>query len=181
MDPKEQKQIKNTEFNWPTSIEIKSKNYLVNLKTFVVDDAPEIFSLINRNREHLSQFGDETSHKYPNLESVVSNITNPKKPTRRRFAIRNQNKELVGSINITPDVGDPTSAEIGYYLGSEYTGKGYMSESVKTLTDYAFNNLGCKRIYGKVVIGNTASSNVFKKCGFIETDRNEKEIIFSKK
>jgi len=78
----------------------------------------------------------------------------------------------VGSINITPDKDDSSSAEIGYYLGEEFEGNGYMTEAVKTLSAYAFEKLGCKKVYGKVVEGNDSSVKVLKRCGFIETGRD---------
>lgn len=181
MNLKEKKEVKSLKTNWPVSIEIRSPNSLVELKTFTVSDAPEIFSLIDRNREHLSRFEEdkETSRKYPNLETTVLSITKPRNSNKRRFAIRNQNGEFVGSINLTPDEDDPTSAEVGYYLGSEFTGKGYMTESVKALTDYAFSVLGCKKIYGKVVNGNENSVQVLKRCGFVEMGKTEEnETVF---
>ena len=38
------------------------------------DDAEELFLLIYRNREHLSQFGEGTAKKYPDVESVKQSI-----------------------------------------------------------------------------------------------------------
>jgi len=168
------------EINWPKSIELNSPDNSISLKTFTLDDAPEIFSLIDRNRNHLSQFNDRTSEKYPNLESVVSSITDPKNPNRRRFAIRNQENILVGSINITPNEDDSTSAEIGYYLGLEFTNKGYMTQAVKVLSDYAFNILSCHQVYEKIVNDNKKSFQVAENCGFVETEKTDQnETIFT--
>jgi ribosomal-protein-serine acetyltransferase len=160
-------------------MEIKSPNGEVLLKQFAPQNSEEIFALIDRNREHLSQFGDDTAGKYPDVESVRESIINPKNPDRLRMVIYNKQKELVGSINLTPQEKNPHTGEIGYYLGSKFTGKGYATEAVKTLTDFAFNNLDYKVVFGKVTEGNTASANVLLHSGYVETGRHDNKIEFT--
>ena len=152
----------------------------LSLKQFATQDAEEIFALIDRNREHLSQFGDETAEKYPTLESVRESIGHPKNPKRLRFAIRNKEGQFVGSINITPDEENQRVAEIGYYLGSEFQRQGYMAKAVEMLTDYGFETLAYKTIYGDVTKGNTASSSVLLNAGYKETGRLDGKIRYSK-
>jgi RimJ/RimL family protein N-acetyltransferase len=161
-------------------IEIKSFDGEITLKQFTPLDSEEIFALIDRNRDHLSQFGDETSEKYPTPQTVLDSIEFPKDPKRLRFAIRNKQEQLVGTINLTPDEDDPTIGETGCYLGAEFQKHGYMGKAVQTLTDYAFKTLGYKTIYGDVVVGNTASSNVLLKADYKETKRYDNKIRYSK-
>lgn len=161
-------------------IEIISADGEVILRQFIPKDSREIFSLIDRNREHLSQLGDDTSSKYPTLESVSKSIEIPSNPKRLRFGIRNKQRQFVGSVNITPDDANPGAAEIGYYLGSEFQRKGYVGRAVETLTDYGFNVLDYKTIYGDIVDGNTASVNVLIRAGYKETARHGEKIRFSK-
>ena len=94
--------------------------------------------MINRNRGHFSQFGDETADKYKTLRDVEESILNPKNPNRLRFGVWSSGGEFVGSINLTPDKDNGQRCEIGYYLGPEYIGKGYMLNSVLTLSTYGF-------------------------------------------
>src|SRR5437868_14428116 len=83
-------------------LELVSLDGEVILRQYSPADAQEGFSLIDRNRDHLSQFGDETASKYPTLESFQESILHPKNPRRLRFGIRNKEGLLVGSINLTP-------------------------------------------------------------------------------
>lgn len=138
------------------------------LKQFEVDDAQEIFALIDRNKEHLSQNDDPTAGKYKALRQVVESIVHPdpKKPGRKRFGIWNEKGELVGSVNITPDKNDPTSAEIGYYLGSEFMGRGCMTEAASMLTAFAFDELECEVVYGMVDERNARSKAVLERVGY---------------
>ncbi len=55
-------------------IEIASSDGEVVLRQFTLEDAEEIFKLIDGNREHLSQFGDDTAGKYPTLDSVRESL-----------------------------------------------------------------------------------------------------------
>ena len=161
-------------------IEIKSFDGEIVLRQFTPQDSEEIFALIDRNRDHLSQFGEDTASKYPTLETIQESIEHPKNPKRLRFAIRNKQGQFVGSINITPDEKNPESAEVGYYLGSEFQKRGYAGRAVESLTVYGFNVLGYKTIYGDVSHENTASINVLLRAGFKEAGRHGEKIRFSK-
>lgn len=165
-------------------IEIVSSDREVTLKQLVPQDSEELFALIDRNRAHLSQFGDETASKYPTLESVHASIEDPKNAGRFRFAIRDRQGQLVGRINLTPDKDNSGRAEIGYFLGSEYQGQGFVGRAATALTDYAFGNLGFEEIYADVAQGNAASSRVLVRAGYQETGpspRHEGDIEFIKR
>lgn len=58
------------------------------------------------------------------------------------------------------------SAEIGYWLGKQFWGKGYGAELVKSLLTFGFKNLDLHRIYGSVRTENIASVHILEKTGF---------------
>ncbi|MEC5145257.1 RimJ/RimL family protein N-acetyltransferase [Chitinophaga sp. 180180018-2] len=75
--------------------------------------------------------------------------------------------EIAGVITLTPqDDIYRHSAEIGYWLGIPYHGKGVMTEAVSLLTEYAFRELNIHRIYAGVFAYNEASKKVLQKSGF---------------
>lgn len=154
-------------------IEIYSPDGEIVLRQFTLGDSEEIFQLIDRNRGHLSQFGDDTAQKYPTLESVRGSIERPKNPKRLRFGIRNKEGILAGSINLTPDEDNPERAEIGYYLVAEFQGKGYVTRAVETLTDYGFDHLGYKAIYGVVNKDNIRFARVLRDTGYRISDQTK--------
>lgn len=149
-------------------LELVSLDGEVILRQYTPTDTKEGFALIDRNREHLSQFGDETAEKYPTLESFQESILRPKNPRRLRFGIRNRDGVLVGSINLTPQARNRQRGEIGYYLGAEFQGKGYTTRAVETLTDYAFDQGGYEVLYGDVASRNIASERVLMMAGYID-------------
>jgi ribosomal-protein-serine acetyltransferase len=56
--------------------------------------------------------------------------------------------------------------ELGYWLVEAMTGKGIMTNSVKTLIEYAFTNMGINRIEIRCAVGNFKSSAIPKRLGF---------------
>lgn len=81
--------------------------------------------------------------------------------------------ELCGVCGLIPqqDVYRKT-AEIGYWLGEDYWGKGIASRAVKLLVPYGLNTLGFVRLQTGVFAHNLASMKVLEKNGFV------KEAIF---
>jgi RimJ/RimL family protein N-acetyltransferase len=69
------------------------------------------------------------------------------------------------------------SAELGYWLGEPYWGKGLMTEAVKLVTEYGFSELKLKRIYAGVFETNPASAKVLEKAGYTFESRMSKAVI----
>jgi [ribosomal protein S5]-alanine N-acetyltransferase len=58
------------------------------------------------------------------------------------------------------------SAEIGYWLGEEFWGRGIVTEAVRAVTDYAFATFELCRVYAGVFEWNPASMRVLEKAGY---------------
>lgn len=58
-------------------------------------------------------------------------------------------------------------AEIGYWLGVPYWGKGLIPEAVRRVQRYAFETLGMARLWCAYFDGNEKSKRVQEKCGFV--------------
>ena len=59
------------------------------------------------------------------------------------------------------------AVEIGYGVLSEYEGKGYTTEAVQAMTQWAFGNSGVIFVEAETEPDNKASQRVLEKCGFI--------------
>lgn len=59
------------------------------------------------------------------------------------------------------------SAEIGYWLGEAYWGRGIASAALSALTGYAFKRHGLRRIFATIYAPNAASVRVAEKCGYV--------------
>ena len=82
--------------------------------------------------------------------------------------------ELVGSIALRIDTGSPEAsvADIGYWIGAPYWGKGYATEAGDAIIGRA-RELGVKTIVLKYFDGNSASRRVSEKLGFARRSREE--------
>ena len=58
------------------------------------------------------------------------------------------------------------SAELGYWIGEAYQGRGYATEASKVLIKRAFDDLGIERIFASYKCENAASKRVLEKLGF---------------
>lgn len=82
------------------------------------------------------------------------------------FAIE-LHSELVGCIGLElqTDI-HKKSAEIGYWIGEPFWGKGIASQAVLLMVEYGFEKFGLNRIYAGVYDYNKASCRVLEKSGF---------------
>lgn len=82
---------------------------------------------------------------------------------------KNSNK-VIGIINIDPDRMryDVNSVLISYWLGEEYSNKGYMSEALHSVISYIFNEYGYDIIVARVFADNLVSHKLIKKLGFVQ-------------
>ena len=74
---------------------------------------------------------------------------------------------VIGTISLTNIVMGPfCSAYMGYRLDKDRLNRGYMTQAVSVLTDYAFRDLGLHRVEANVMPRNVRSLRVLEKCGY---------------
>lgn len=135
------------------------------LRQLMPEDAEPLFECIDQNRKHLSQYGDETSVKYPTLESVSLSITNNPDPAKLRFGIWCGHK-LIGCANLTPAKHlNSKSGQLGYWIGKEYEGRGIATSVAQALVGYAETCLHWRLIVGYVHKDNDGSKKVLYRAG----------------
>jgi RimJ/RimL family protein N-acetyltransferase len=85
--------------------------------------------------------------------------------------------EAVGGIGfvLQHDVGR-RSAEIGYWLGEEFWGRGIVTEALIAVTEHAFANYDLCRLYAHVFDWNGASARVLEKAGYELEGRMRKSV-----
>jgi ribosomal-protein-alanine N-acetyltransferase len=74
---------------------------------------------------------------------------------------------FVGSVGITPQSGwRDHLAEIGYWLGEEYWGKGIATAALRQMTEFGFSSRNFRKLCAPVLAANIASMRVLEKCGY---------------
>lgn len=72
---------------------------------------------------------------------------------------------LVGAISLTLEPAY-TRAELGYWIGVPFWGRGFATEAAALLLNYGFDRLGLRRIHAQYLARNPASGRVLEKLGF---------------
>jgi len=78
----------------------------------------------------------------------------------------------VGVTGFQIDENDRSRAEVGYLLIPEHHGKGYGTESLQKLVQFAIDELNLSCLTATVTDGNDASCRVLEKCGFVFSQRH---------
>ena len=85
--------------------------------------------------------------------------------TLSRFGIFLQpSEELCGGMGLNLDR-DHDRAELGYWIGVPYWGKGIATEAAREVVRYGFESLNLHRIFATVFPGNIASERILKNLG----------------
>jgi ribosomal-protein-alanine N-acetyltransferase len=100
---------------------------------------------------------------------------NMAKPYQTDFGIyeKSSPEVSIGGIGLKPGVDIfGHTAELGYWIGEKYWGKGYISEVVEAFTKWSFDSFQgkdgqrLKRLWGGVLSGNVGSMRCLEKCGY---------------
>lgn len=84
------------------------------------------------------------------------------------FVCRQQDGAIAGSINLSQIFHCGfQSAYLGYHIGAEFAGQGYMTEALRLMLRYAFVELKLHRLEANIQPGNTASIALVKRAGFL--------------
>ena len=149
---------------------------MITLRDYQKSDAPRLVLLANN--KSVSRYLGYT-FPYPYTEQDADWwLETGSKANNIVTKVIEYNGEFVGSIGITSQIGWRNHvAEIGYWLGEEYWGKGIASESLRIMTDYATSFLNYKKLFAPVLKPNKASMRVLEKCGY-ELEGILKQEIF---
>lgn len=130
--------------------------------------APRYLEIVRREREYLSQwlawpphaedeefflsFIKRSLHDYADGKSLVCAMI--------------YQDTVVGNISFNSINHELGKVEIGYWLSSDYQGKGIVSKSVAKLMEMAFIELGMSKVQISAAVENQASRNVCERLGF---------------
>ena len=132
----------------------------------------------NANNFNVARFmTDGFPHPYTN-ENGKSFLEFAAKDTPiNNFAIDIQGEAAGGiGIRLQSDI-HKKNAEIGYWLGESFWGKGIITEAIKEIIEFGFENYDINRIFAKPFGTNPASQRVLEKSGFKLEGKFEKTLL----
>ena len=135
------------------------------LRPLRADDAPDIFTAIDTQREHLGRwlpFVAATHRVEQTREVVAAMLADPANPV---FTLR-VGDAFAGLIGFKSADSTTRTIEIGYWLRSEYQGRGLMTAAVEALCRTAFGQMGMENVEIKCAAGNLRSNRIPLRLGF---------------
>lgn len=128
-------------------------------------DEPQLATIAN-NPNVSRYLRDRFPSPYRISDALAWIALNESAPSSLHFAIETGGM-LAGGIGVEPrEAEERLSAEIGYWLGEPFWGRGIMSEAVQLLTGHVLANRDFRRIYAEVMAPNVASMRVLEKAGY---------------
>ena len=93
------------------------------------------------------------------------------------FAVINvKTNELIGAVGLLEI--NNKHAQIGYWIGEPFWGKGYCTEATKALIHYAFTDLNLTKLLAEHIDSNSASGRIMLKSGMHHVKSVTKENRF---
>lgn len=137
------------------------------LRPFRQEDSKAVFECWESDPE-VAKYMFWTSHN--NIEKtkewIIFELGQIEKQDWYRFAVVLKNTdELIGTALIYYEK-EIENWEIAYNLGKKYWGKGYATEAMQRVIEFAVSQLNLSEVVGRYAIENPKSGNVMKKLGF---------------
>ncbi|MFH6602946.1 GNAT family N-acetyltransferase [Maribacter algicola] len=150
---------------------------LVEFEEYLIDAIHEkyawrICDFVVSNAERLKRYFPKTLEQNltPDLSKyfVEKKLKQYKSQEELVFVLKEkENRTVIGLVYIKKIDWKVKEAELAYCIGYQYEGKGYMTESVRWLSDYAFTELNLRTLKLIVHKSNFGSIKVAEKCGYL--------------
>jgi [ribosomal protein S5]-alanine N-acetyltransferase len=113
------------------------------------------------------QLRDRFPHPYTraNASLFLKAATSAAEPSNLAIDV---DGEAVGAIGYVPGMDvERYSAEIGYWLGESYWGRGIVTEALQLVTEYVFTTGNLLRLFALPFADNVGSLRVLEKAGYV--------------
>lgn len=137
------------------------------IREWKIEDKTELAENLN-NINVLNNLRDGLPYPYTekDAEDFIRAMLSADKDKTFAFAITLDDM-VIGSIGVFRQENIHfRTAEMGYYIGERYWGKGYMTSAVKQICDYVFGHTDIIRIFAEPFAENIGSCRVLEKAGF---------------
>lgn len=126
----------------------------------------EALAVYANNEKIARNLRDRFPHPYTlrDAKAFIQSCANVRPPLSCAIVV---DRDAIGGIGISPgsDV-ERFSAEIGYWLGEPFWGRGITTEAVQLMSAYAFDSCRLLRLFAVPFADNLASTRVLEKAGY---------------
>lgn len=142
-------------------------------------EARDVDSIVEHanNREIWLNLRDRFPHPYRRSDAQTFIRASRRMTPECNFAIAVDGKAVGGiGFHLQGDV-ERVSAEIGYWLGQPFWGRGITTEALVALTKYVITTHSLTRVFALPFAFNTASCRVLEKAGYVLEARLRRSAI----
>ncbi|MDG1849459.1 MAG: GNAT family protein [Flavobacteriales bacterium] len=141
-------------------------NYRLKYRALEPDDLAQIYlweNDLDLNRVSLSKV---PLSKYI-LEQYISQAhLDIQEAGQFRFILMDEENNVVGCVDLFDYDAVARRAGIGIVIDQESRSKGYATEAITLMKDYAFNHIGMHQLHCSIMVDNLLSVKLFEKSGF---------------
>ena len=141
------------------------------VRPYQEEDAEALFAAVEESREHLRPWMEwEAFHLTIDESREFIARSRASWILRENMNVgiwRREDGRYLGGSGLHVHSWDTRSFEIGYWLRTTAEGHGYMSETVRLLTDFAFTHLDAVRVEIRCDARNARSAGVAERLGFV--------------
>ena len=148
----------------------------LSIRKWRIEDKSDLAINLN-NLKVLNNLRDGLPYPYTedDAEDFIQMMLSADPDSTFAFAITLDNK-VIGSIGVfRKDNIHSRTAEMGYYIGEPYWGNGYMTNAIKQVCAYVFENTDIIRIFAEPFAHNIASCRALEAGHWKRQDSNTKE------
>lgn len=153
----------------PTRIEAER----IYLRCYEAGDGQWYYAMSQRNRAHLSRYEAEnvvmSIESEQEAEVVVRQLAVEWKARNCFFmgAFDRETEEFVAQVYVGPVKWDVPEFEIGFFVDKDHEGQGYVTEAVRAVMRFIFEQLKAHRVRMECDDTNERSMRVAERCGLV--------------
>lgn len=152
----------------------------IELRSLRLDDADELFALVDRNRSYLRQWlpwVDLNTSREDSAVFIQATLDQESAGLGPQFAIFNSGV-LFGVCGFHPIDCRNRAGDLGYWLSEEASGRGIMTRAVRSILGVGFKVLELNRIQIACAVGNVKSRAIPERLGFVfEGVQRQRELL----
>ena len=152
---------------------MKLETHRLTIKTLMIRDAVLLQDFWVRNMDFFRPWIPVKEQSYYDLENLIKLIKNERKEFKEGRAVmfylflKTDKNKITGRIELGNIIRGPfQSCYLGYLLDKEEQNKGYMTEAILKVVEFAFRELKLHRVEANIMPRNTASRKVVEKLNF---------------
>jgi len=154
------------------------------LRALVAHEARELLAVVTKSREHLGRYmswpWEMLDVEHARQFVRIGREAWLQARTVRMGVFERASGDLLGSVELDGIDLRRSQAELGYWIRSDRTRRGYAVEAARALLRYAFETLRLHKVRADVAVDNHASARVLDKLGFVrEGTLREERLIGS--